>query len=140
MINQTDIQMLSRFIELPVKPERVTFDVRTLGTEGGIGPTDSEVFAVLEYSSSNYAQVLKILKASDQSWQSGDFQLRPSDWFDVNQLPDGGDLEKPVTIRTDKLQSATAFFSSPYLNGVVIPLKRANTILVVLFTTWVFAH
>lgn len=135
MINQTDVQLLGRFIKLPLKPERVKFDVRTLGVEGGIGPTDTEVFAVLEYSSSNFDKVIKLIKASAPTWESGDYELQPSNWFNVSELPDNVVSENTMTIKATALQSAEPFFSSPYLNGVVIPLKKLNTILIVLFTS-----
>ncbi len=134
MKNQTDIEMLGRFITLPAPPVDVRYDIKTLGTGDGVGPEDTEIFAVLEFTGSDYEHVTAKMKADNDPAGKTAVQLSPPDWFDSSQLPEISGTGSNPLINVEHQLPADAFYSSPYLNGTVILLKQQNRVLLILYT------
>ncbi|MFC3219906.1 hypothetical protein ACFOEZ_12820 [Tianweitania populi] len=60
---QTDIALLGKFITLHPAPLEAKWSITPIGTEGGLGPTDNELWAVLRYSEADLATISRALKA-----------------------------------------------------------------------------
>jgi hypothetical protein len=60
---QTDIALLGKFVTLQPAPAEAKWSVTTIGTEGGLGPTDNALWAVLRYSEADFATISRALKA-----------------------------------------------------------------------------
>lgn len=62
---QTDIAILAKFVTLHPAPIEAKWSVTPIGTEGGLGPTDNELWAVLRYAEADFATISRALKADE---------------------------------------------------------------------------
>ena len=116
----TDVETLEKAVTLPRRPQAVQWRMSPRGVQGGLGPTDTQLLAVLEYPAADAQALLSTLKATKLT----------------AKVDDGGWL--PEATR-EALKQATAyeakpFFKSPLNQGTVFHLPKTNTFVVVLFT------
>jgi|GEM_PF-6426266 len=116
----TDLASLEQVVNLPRRPVSVQWRKAIRGAPG-IGPTDWEVLAVLEYSEEETQALLATLKPTD----------RPPPTLD-----DGGWL--PAATRKSLLGAraydASAFYRPPLQHGTVLHVPGTNTFVLSLFT------
>ncbi|WP_312795670.1 hypothetical protein [Tianweitania sp.] len=98
---QTDIALLAKFITLHPAPVEAKWSVTPIGTEGGLGPTDNELWAVLRYSEADLAAISHALK-TDASLPPITLDAPPA-WLlaevDLSRFKHGADyvFEGPVS-------------------------------------------
>lgn len=128
---QTDIEGLKAWIRLPLAPQKATWQMKEKGVRtGGIGPTDMELTAVLEYEPSVLTQLInqmviqtspaELYVAPDflQTWMPAEFGAV----FDRDPLfPD------LLRLTVDRY-NPNLFVSGSFQNGYVIVV--GNTVLV----------
>ncbi len=62
---QTDIATLRKFVTLKPAPVAAKWSVTTIGTDAVLGPSDTELWAVVRYSDADFATVSRALKADE---------------------------------------------------------------------------
>jgi hypothetical protein len=117
----TDLETLEKAVTLPRKPQSVRWRSSPRGIPGGLGPTDTQLLAVLEYSAAD-AQALQA-------------SLKPTRL--TSRVEDGGWL--PAATH-EALKGATAYDATPFhkgalRQGTVFHLPQSHTFVLVLFTT-----
>ena len=58
---QTDIATLRKFVTLQPSPVDAKWSVDKIGTDGGLGPSDTTLWAVVRYSDADFAAVSRAL-------------------------------------------------------------------------------
>lgn len=123
-----DIQTLSKAIHLPGQPEKVWWQRATIGKQGGLGPDDWYLIAVMKFKKNDLETIIH-----QSQTISGDLTLQPSHvfaWFPeelkkiMSPLPDG----------SFKIQSAgfdpAPFVRSPLLHGFMLKVDDATLFLI----------
>lgn len=133
---QTDVDALSAWIRLPAAPRQARWIVREKGTHsGGIGPTDFELIAALEYDPATVNALQGQMEA-----QTNPVDLYVAQDFLQQWLPDdlqalfASDQLYPGLLRlTTQRYQPTLFTTGSLQNGYVV--IAGNHILVYLHTT-----
>ncbi|MBN8231804.1 hypothetical protein JYK02_30260 [Corallococcus macrosporus] len=117
----TDLETLEKTVTLPRRPQAVQWRQSPRGVPGGLGPTDTQFLAVLEYPA-----------AEGQALQAA---LKPTRL--TVKVDDGGWL--PAATR-DALKGATAYDAAPFFKGslrqgTVFQLPDSSTFVLVLFSS-----
>ena len=116
---QTDIALLGKFVTLHPAQAEAKWSVTPIGTEGGLGPTDNALWAVLRYSEADLATISRALK-TDASLPQITLSAPPA-WLlaevDLSRFQRGTDyvLEGPVS-------DGMPFASSLYTTGFALLL------------------
>ncbi|WP_338873237.1 hypothetical protein [Myxococcus stipitatus] len=116
----TDLASLEQVVTLPRRPVSVQWRKALRGTVG-LGPTDWEVLAVLEYSEADTQALLATLTPSE---------LAPP------SLEDGGWLPAATrkSLEQARAYDASAFYRPPLQNGTVLHVPGTRTFVLSLFT------
>ena len=134
VITHTDMDLLERFITLPVRPEAVSFETWDIGTPGGLGPTDRRFLALLRYDEAGFARVLKLLDAAGQEPQGR--RVEAPSWLDatpsLEPLRREGDQ---LVLEGETARRATPFAQGSFPNGIAVALEDGRHVLVVMFTS-----
>jgi hypothetical protein len=117
----TDLETLERAVSLPRRPRAAQWRKALRGTVG-LGPTDWQLVAVLEYSPEDSAALLATLTSTRLTSSIGD---------DDGWLP----AATRVALKDAPAFEATPFFKSPLLQGTLFHLPGTTTFVLVLFTT-----
>ncbi|MCY1045677.1 hypothetical protein OV208_30470 [Corallococcus sp. bb12-1] len=117
----TDLETLEQNVTLPRRPQAVQWRKSPRGIQGGLGPSDTQLIAVLEYPAAEAQALLPTLKATRLTVK----------------VDDGGWL--PETTRAALKQAtayeATPFFKASLRQGTVFHLPQSNTFVLVLFSS-----
>ncbi|NTX07445.1 hypothetical protein HUA74_05785 [Myxococcus sp. CA051A] len=116
----TDLASLEQVVNLPRRPVSVQWRKAIRG-KVGMGPTDWEVIAVLEYSEADAQALLATLTPTE---------LAPP------TLNDGGWLSATTrkSLERARAYDASAFYRPPLQNGTVLHVPSTNTFVLSLFT------
>jgi hypothetical protein len=133
---KTDLQELTKRMAMPVAPRSVHWIQGMPGKGGPIGPNDSVLTALLEYSNESMEELKSTLQPpSDQE----PVALNPKELELFFPGTDTSKWEHPspgLVIVPGELHSAAPFAKSPFLNGKAVILQdKPNTVLVALFTS-----
>ncbi|RKH48478.1 hypothetical protein [Corallococcus llansteffanensis] len=117
----TDLETLQKLVTLPRRPQAVQWRSSARGIPGGLGPTDTQLLAVLEYPAADVQALLSTLKSTRLTVK----------------VDDGGWLPEATreALKQATAYEATPFFKSPLNQGTVFHLPKSNTFVLVLFTT-----
>jgi hypothetical protein len=116
----TDLATLEKTVNLPRHPQAVQWRKSLLGSVG-LGPTDWQFLAVLDYS-----------EADARALQA---ELKPSG--NAPEVPkDGGWLPAPTreALKGAKVYDASAFYKGSLRSGALYQLPGSNTFVLALFT------
>ncbi|NBD10841.1 MULTISPECIES: hypothetical protein [Corallococcus] len=117
----TDLETLEKTVTLPRRPQAVRWRQSARGIPGGLGPTDTQFLAELEYAAADVPALQAALKPTRLTVK----------------VEDGGWL--PDATR-DALKGATAYDAAPFFKGslrqgTVFHLPGTNTFVLVLFSS-----
>ncbi len=128
----SDIDKLSRLIELPVQPRKARWEVIETGTTGGMGPNDWTLVAILEFTPENYRSVIDRLRIGPLKQA---LQLPFLPWYpdEIKKWPHAANSGRYLF--EGEAASAEPFFSPPLLQGEAIPIPSADALLLVLTTS-----
>ncbi|RYZ35804.1 MAG: hypothetical protein EOO72_11810 [Myxococcaceae bacterium] len=117
----TDLETLEKNATLPLRPQQVRWRQSLRGVQGGLGPTDTQLLAVLEYSAADAQALLSTLKTTRLTVK----------------VDDGGWLPEATreALKQATAYEATPFFKSSLRQGTVFHLTASNTFVLVLFST-----
>ncbi len=128
----SDIDKLSRLIELPIQPQKAQWEVIQAGKTGGMGPNDWTLVAILEFAPNDYHAVIDRLRIRPLKqalqlpflpWYPDEIKMWPHAENSGNYLFEG------------EAASAEPFFSPPLLQGEAIPISNTDALLLVLTTS-----
>lgn len=135
-IMHTDIQELSKFIQLPAAPLSAKWIRSSPQVRGPIGPNDFVIVALLEFKPEDIAQ---IAAKSDAPPDSEPMALRDSEltlFFSARESANWERPSKGFTVTPGKVFGPAVFAKAPYLQGKIAILEgRPNQVLVTLYTS-----
>lgn len=132
---QTDVEVLSRFMTLPALPAKAQYGFQQFGTQGGFGPDDSQIVAVIEFSAADAPQVAAVMDGAGPPKSRDRYVLQRPDWLADPQIDGVRVRDGVIEIDPGNASSAAPFFSSPYLDGIAVKLDGARKVLVILHTS-----
>ncbi|RKG93281.1 hypothetical protein [Corallococcus terminator] len=117
----TDLETLEKSVALPRRPQAVQWRKSLRGIQGGLGPSDTQLIAVLEYPAAEAQALLPTLKATRLTVK----------------VDDGGWLPEATreALKQATAYEATPFFKGSLRQGTVFHLPQSNTFVLVLFST-----
>ena len=133
VVMHSDMDLLERFISLPVKPRSTWFETSELRTPGGFGPTDGTFLALLRHDEAGFDPITARLEEAGE--HRGGFRAGARDWLRTERLDPvarEGDL---LVYEGDAARRATPFEKDGLLGGVALPLDDGEHVLVVIGTS-----
>jgi hypothetical protein len=117
----TDFASLERMVNLPHRPSAVQWRRAFQGPGGGLGPTDWQLIAVLEYPPAEAQALVSTLRPTEVA---------------APGLDDGGWLPEATrqSLKDAQAYDASAFYRSPLLAGTLLHVPGSNTFVLSLFT------
>ncbi|SEU09789.1 hypothetical protein [Stigmatella erecta] len=117
----TDLDSLEQMVNLPQRPAAVQWRKALRGRGGGLGPTDWQLIAVLEYPAAEAQALVSTLKPTGLA---------------APGLDDGGWLPEATrqSLKSAQAYDASAFYRPPLQEGTVLHVPGSSTFVLSLFT------
>ena len=123
---RTDLDMLARFVALPVRPEAASFEMREVGS-GGPGPTDQSFVALLRYDAAGFERVRELLDAAGREPQG--LRIAAPDWLGPTPLAPAGREGDDLVLEGEAARRVEPFARGGLLDGVAMPLADGRHVL-----------
>ncbi|MCE7996371.1 MAG: hypothetical protein HEP71_30610 [Roseivirga sp.] len=131
---RTDIAGLRKTINIPYKPKDLIWEIKPIGSNRSIGPTDYILMASFSLEKGEFGELKSKYAVADDI--SNEVVLKEefvSDWF-LNAIQSISTRDKEAYKVENPAYKAREFYKSPYLNGICF-FKDDGTVFLLLGTS-----
>jgi hypothetical protein len=128
----TDIAVLAKFIVLDPKPDSVEWSILEEKGESGLGPIDSVLVAVLNYSPADFGKVEAAIAEGERP-EGGQMRKVP-DWLPKNVMAASKSAAGEAIDFGGKAGSAHSYALAPYSDGFAVAFPTSSSVLVYLYS------
>lgn len=134
VVMHADMELLERFVALPVRPRSAAFEMWVRGAPGaGPGPTDSTLMALLRYDEAGFGRIAEML--AEAGPHPGGFEVETRGWLDGVPLASATREGGLLVYGGEGARRATPFGKGGLRGGVALPLANGEHVLLVIGTS-----